>query len=238
MTAGLNRRVLCVDDEPLVLQGLERTLFEHFDVTTESSPVAAVSLLEREPAFAVILSDMRMPVMDGAALLGKARTIVPFTSRLLLTGHSEVEAAAAAVNHGQILRFLTKPCAEEVLLAAIEAGVEQHRLLTAERELLEQTLTGSVRLLTEVLSLFAPALFSRTQRIRAFVAHMAARSHLEDPWRFEVASLLCMVGCVGASGRDHGARLCAAPAQRCRSEGLRRPSPLGVPALVRHPPLW
>ncbi len=110
---------------------------------------------------------------------------------------SEVEAAAAAVNQGQILRFLTKPCPPDVLIAAIETGVEQHRLVTAERDLLEQTLTGSVRLLTEVLSLFAPGLFSRTQRIRELVAHMAKRSNLDDPWRFEVAALLSMVGCVG-----------------------------------------
>ena len=197
MTLASNRRVLCVDDEPFVLQGLERTLFEHFEVTTLSEPAAALSLLEKAPPFAVILSDMRMPVMDGATLLAKAREISPLTARMLLTGHSEVEAAAAAVNHGQILRFLTKPCKPETLVAAIEAGVEQHRLVTAERELLEQTLTGSVRLLTEVLALFAPDLFSRTQRIRALVAHMAKRSDLDDPWRFEVAALLCMVGCVG-----------------------------------------
>lgn len=197
MITPSNRRVLCVDDEPLVLEGLQRTLFEYFEVTTESNPVAALALLQSEPVFAVILSDMRMPVMDGATLLAKARELSPFTSRLLLTGHAEIEAAAAAVNHGQILRFLSKPCQPEVLLAAIEAGAEQHRLLTAERELLEQTLTGSVRLLTEVLSLFAPGLFSRTQRIRALVAHMAKSSHLDDQWRFEVAALLCMIGCVG-----------------------------------------
>jgi CheY-like chemotaxis protein len=180
-----------------VLQGLERTLFERFEVTTESSPLAAISLLQRQPPFAVLLSDMRMPAMDGAALLARAREVSPFTSRLLLTGHAEVEAAAAAVNQGQILRFLTKPCQPDALIAAIEAGAEQHRLVTAERELLEQTLTGSVRLLTEVLSLFAPGLFSRTQRIRALVAHMAKRAKLDDAWRFEIAALLCMVGCVG-----------------------------------------
>jgi len=197
MMIASNRRVLCVDDEPLVLEGLERTLFDHFEVTTESSPAAALLLLSNGPPFAVILSDMRMPVMDGATLLAKARELSPYTSRILLTGHSELEAAAAAVNQGQILRFLSKPCQPEVLIGAIEAGAEQHRLVTAERQLLEQTLTGSVRLLTEVLSLFAPGLFSRTQRIRSLVSHMANRSHLDDPWRFEVAALLCMLGCVG-----------------------------------------
>ncbi|HEX3853893.1 MAG TPA: response regulator, partial [Polyangiaceae bacterium] len=167
MTKASNRRILCVDDEPLVLEGIERTLFEHFDVTTDSSPLHALSVLEAGPAFAVVLSDMRMPELDGASLLRRAREIAPLTSRMLLTGQADVNSAVAAVNEGQILRFLWKPCPPEALIQALELGVEQYRLVTAERELLERTVTGCVRLLSEVLSLVAPALFSRTQRIKA-----------------------------------------------------------------------
>jgi len=197
VTVASNRRVLCVDDEPRVLEGLERTLFEHFEVTTESNPLRALELLEAGPAFAVVLSDMRMPVLDGAGLLARARELAPFTSRLLLTGQADVNAAVAAVNQGQILRFLWKPCAPEALVQALELGVEQHRLVTAERELLERTVTGCVRLMSDVLALVAPALFSRTQRIKAFVTHMTQKQALEDPWRFEVAALFSMIGCVG-----------------------------------------
>jgi response regulator RpfG family c-di-GMP phosphodiesterase len=197
MTKASNRRVLCVDDEPRVLEGLERTLFEHFDVTTESNPLRALEVLQEGPAFAVILSDMRMPELDGAGLLARARQIAPHTSRMLLTGQADVSSAVAAVNQGQILRFLWKPCPPDELVQALELGVEQYRLVTAERELLERTLTGCVRLLSEVLSLVAPALFSRTQRIKALVTHMTMKLELQDPWRFEVAALFSMIGCVG-----------------------------------------
>jgi len=197
MTNARNRRILCVDDEVRVLEGLERTLFDHFEVTTESNPLHALNLLASEPPFAVVLSDMRMPELDGARFLQRVRELAPMTSRMLLTGQADVESAVAAVNQGQILRFLWKPCPADALISALELGVEQYRLVTAERELLERTVTGCVRLLSEVLSLMAPALFSRTQRIKSLVAHMTKKLALEDSWRFEVAALFSMIGCVG-----------------------------------------
>lgn len=196
MTVATNRRILCVDDEPRVLEGLERTLFEHFEVTTESSSMRALAVLERGPAFAVVLSDMRMPELDGASFLARAREIAPLTSRMLLTGQAEIASAMAAVNRGQILRFLAKPCRPEELIAALEVGVEQYRLVTAEREL-ERTVTGCVRLLSEILALVAPGWFSRTQRIKALVNHIAAKLQLEEAWRFELAALFSLIGCVG-----------------------------------------
>src|SRR3569832_2140415 len=126
VTKATNRRVLCVDDEVRVLEGLERTLFEHFEVTTESNPLRAVALIEAGPPFAVVLSDMRMPELDGAGLLARARELAPLTSRLLLTGQSDVNSAVAAVNEGQILRVLWKPCPPEALISALELGVEQY----------------------------------------------------------------------------------------------------------------
>ena len=197
MTAASNRRILCVDDEKMVLEGIERTLFEHFDVTTESNPLRALTILQEGPPFAVVLSDMRMPELDGAGLLSRAREIAPLTTRMLLTGQAEIASAIQAVNHGQILRFLSKPCPPEALIQALELGVEQYRLVTAERDLLERTVTGCVRLMSEVLSLVAPALFSRTQRVKALVTHMVQKLSLEEAWRFEVAALFSMIGCVG-----------------------------------------
>jgi len=197
MTTATNRRILCVDDEQRVLDGLERTLYDQFDVSTETNPVRALSILEREPAFAVVLSDMRMPELDGASFLARARDIAPLTSRMLLTGQAEVDAAVAAVNRGQILRFLCKPCPPDLLIDALEIGVEQYRLLTAERELLERTVTGCVRLLTEILSLVAPGWFSRTQRIKALVNHIAQKLALAEAWRYELAALFSLIGCVG-----------------------------------------
>ena len=199
MTAATNRRILCVDDEPRVLEAIERTLFDLFEVSTETDPLHAVERLASEPAFAVVLSDMRMPRLDGAGLLARARELAPLTTRMLLTGQAEVDSAIAAVNQGQILRFLCKPCPPDALIQALELGVEQHRLVTAERDLLERTVTGCVRLLSEVLSLVAPALFNRTQRIKALVTHMTRKLGWDDPWRFEVAAMFSMIGCVGLS---------------------------------------
>ena len=99
-------RVLCVDDEPNVLEGLRDGLSRSFDVHTAESGADALALLERHPdGFAVIISDMRMPVMSGSAFLSQARRISPNAVRLLLTGYSDVDAAIRAVNDGQLFRF-------------------------------------------------------------------------------------------------------------------------------------
>lgn len=191
------RYVLCVDDEPLLLEGLERTLGQSFQVVTETKPLAALALLQKqERDFVAIISDMRMPLMDGAKFLSCAAEIAPNSTRVLLTGHAELSAAVAAVNTGRIFRFLCKPCAPAELLGAVEAAAEQHRLRNLERELLEQTLTGSVRLLSEVLILVAPRIFARTQRIQTYVVYMAKRLGRPDVWRFELAACLSLIGCV------------------------------------------
>jgi len=192
------RYILCVDDEPMVLEGLERTLRQSFEVVTETKPLNALALLEkREHDFVAVISDMRMPVMDGAKFLSCAAEIAPNSTRVLLTGHAEMSAAIAAVNTGRIFRFLCKPCAPNDLMAAVDAAAEQHQLRNLEKQLLEQTLTGSVRLLSEVLSLTAPQIFTRNQQIQSYVLHLARSLGRSDVWRFELAACLSMIGCAG-----------------------------------------
>jgi hypothetical protein len=108
----------------------------------------------------------------------------------------DIDTAMAAVNEGNIFRFLTKPCSKENLLRAIDAALVQHRLLKAEKELLEQTLRGSVSVLTEVLSFSNPAAFGRAMRLRRFVQHVATKLKLESAWQFEIAAMLSQLGCV------------------------------------------
>lgn len=188
--------ILCVDDEPQVLEGLSMHLRKQFQVTTCTDPHEALDLISQGSCFSVILSDMRMPGMNGAAFLSKCREAIPNAVRMLLTGYSDMEAAIDAVNNGQVFRFLTKPCPPDQLRAAFEAAVVQYRLVTAEKELLETTLSGSVKMLTEVLSLAAPAAFSRAATIRAYVRHMAAGLNLEKGWVYDVASMLSQIGCI------------------------------------------
>src|SRR5204863_3843625 len=102
----------------------------------------------------------------------------------------------AAVNEGSIFRFLTKPCPPESLIAALETAVAQHRLLTSERVLLEQTLVGTIRALTEVLALMHPETFGVWTRQHERARAIATRLELPNAWHVEVASMLASVGYV------------------------------------------
>jgi len=213
--------VLCVDDEPMVLEGLERTLRQSFEVVTETKPLSALALLEKgEHDFVAIISDMRMPVMDGAKFLSCAAEIAPNSTRVLLTGHTEMSAAIAAVNTGRIFRFLCKPCSPTDLLAAVEAAAEQHQLRNLEKQLLEQTLTGSVRLLSEVLALTAPQIFTRNQQIQTYVLHLARALGRTDAWRFELAACLSMIGCAGLPEETLARALAGAPLDEQESKAF------------------
>jgi response regulator RpfG family c-di-GMP phosphodiesterase len=187
-------KILCVDDEPYVLEGMLANLGRKYEVQTATSGAAALQLLTEDPGRAVIISDMRMPAMDGATFLAKARVLAPDAVRVLLTGQADVESAISAVNEGQIFRFLTKPCSPPNLLAAIATAVEQHQLITAQRVLLEQTLHGSIRALTEVLSLTNPTAFGRATRIKQLVSQLAEHLELRERWQVEIAAMLSQLG--------------------------------------------
>src|SRR5262245_33082615 len=133
MEAKGRLRVLCVDDEPNVLEGISLHLRRRYDVVTAPNGQAALDMLEADRSIAVVLSDMRMPGLDGAQFLSRARQARPEVVRMLLTGQTDMQAAITAVNDGQIFRFLTKPCPPASLLAAVDAAAEQHRLLNLER---------------------------------------------------------------------------------------------------------
>ena len=187
--------VLCVDDEPKVLDGLTLSLRRQFRVSTAGNGQAGLSIVDGDPP-AVVVSDMRMPEMDGAAFLSQVKDRSPNTVRVLLTGQADLDAAIAAVNHGQVFRFLTKPCSSQVFLTAVQAAAEQHRLLTAEKELIEKTLRGSIKALTEILSLANPLAFGRAIRLKQHAAELMAALGLPLSWQIEVAAMLSQIGCV------------------------------------------
>lgn len=192
-------RILCVDDEPRVLETIARVLRGRYTVVTALGAAVALAELERDQGFAVIVSDVRMPGMDGIAFLARARERAPDAVRVLLTGHAELEAAMGAVNHGHVFRFLQKPCHPDVLRKAVQAAVEQHRLITAERQLLDQTLRGSIRALVEVLALVSPAAFGRLERVQRTARLLGKRLALPDPWSIDVAAAAWHLGCVALS---------------------------------------
>jgi response regulator RpfG family c-di-GMP phosphodiesterase len=146
--------------------------------------------------FAVTLSDMRMPGMNGIQFLAAVRERSPETVRLMLTGNADIQTAIDAVNQGCVFRFLTKPCPEDVLKGALQAALVQYNLITSEKELLEKTLHGSVKVLTEILALVNPAAFGRATRIHQTMKHMVKHLGLHDPWRYEIAAMLSQIGCM------------------------------------------
>lgn len=197
MRTGPRARVLCVDDEPQILESLRDMLRRTFDVRIAGSGPEGLAALQDQPQeYAVIISDMRMPLMSGTAFLREARAVAPDATRILLTGYADLDAAIAAINEAQLFRFLTKPCPREDLLAACDAALEQYRLRSAERVLLEQTLKGSVKALTDVLALASPAAFGRSARVRKLVAKMVAKLGREADWQIEVSAALVNIGAV------------------------------------------
>jgi len=187
-------RVICVDDEPRVLKGLRRRLGRDFDLTLAESGPEALQIMKASDPFHVLVSDMRMPAMNGAQLLAQARAAHPDTVRVLLTGQSDLNDAVAAVNNGNIFRFLTKPCPPEVLSSALNEAVEHNRLVRAERELLEETVRGSVALLAEILAIRDPAAADRGTRLGQHVAGAVRHLDVEHPWDIEVAATLSEIG--------------------------------------------
>lgn len=190
-------RVLLVDDEPAVLSGLHRLLHSEFAITTAEGGKAALNLLsESQQPFAVVVSDMRMPEVNGVALFSHFREKCPDTVRMLLTGFTDLESAIAAVNEGNVYRFLTKPIESGHLRAAIKSAVAQYRLVMAEHELLEGTLRGAVGALIETLSMANPVAFSRAVRIRGFARELLNELQVENRWEIEVSAMLSQIGVV------------------------------------------
>ncbi|HST81286.1 MAG TPA: HD domain-containing phosphohydrolase [Kineosporiaceae bacterium] len=195
--------ILMVDDEPNILDGYRRALHGRFNVVSASSGAEGLTIAQQAfnqgMPFPVVVSDMMMPTMNGAEFLGKAREIDPEAIQLLLSGQADLDSTISAVNNGKLFRFLTKPCAAPDLELALSAALEQHRLVHAERELLEQTLSGAVSVLTELLSMGSPEAFTRTQRVQTVVDGAAAILGIED-WRLPLASMLSQIGCIAVPG--------------------------------------
>ncbi|MBT8434538.1 MAG: response regulator [Gammaproteobacteria bacterium] len=190
----MGEKILFVDDEPNVLQSIRRTLRSKFDVDTAEGGEEALGKLTANGTYAVIVSDMRMPGMNGVELLSQAKQQSPDTVRMMLTGNADQQTAVDAVNHGDIFRFLNKPCESEELSGAITSGIRQHRLITAERDLLENTLQGSIKALTDVLALTNPDVFGRNTRFKHRLRQITDEMGITDTWQLEDVAMLSLIG--------------------------------------------
>jgi two-component system, cell cycle response regulator len=127
--------VLVVDDESEITQSVAELLDREYGVLTANSSDEAVELLEHNEV-SVILADQRMPRGSGAELLARSIDIAPDATRILFTGYSDIAAVVAAINEGHVFYYLTKPWSPEALQALVSRGLERHRLVIENRNLL------------------------------------------------------------------------------------------------------
>jgi CheY-like chemotaxis protein len=196
MTIATDRRprVLCVDDDAFPLNILTRTIGVDYEVLTASSGREALQLIENSEPIQVVVSDHRMPGLSGAQFLQAVREKHPLIVRVLLTGETDLIEAVAAMNQAGLFRFLLKPGTRPLLLDTLRAAVAQYQLQVAERELLQKTLIGTMRALSDVLAIANPIAFGHVSRIQELALEVAKQMKLPEQWPLEFASLAAQLG--------------------------------------------
>jgi response regulator RpfG family c-di-GMP phosphodiesterase len=233
----MTEKILFVDDEENILYSMKRELRKRFTVVTATSGALALEVMKNDGPFAVIVSDMRMPEMDGIQLLTAVKDIYPDTIRLMLTGNADQETAIEAVNKGQIFRFLNKPCPSTTLVMALVLAIRQYRLVTAEKDLLDNTLKGAITVLSEVLSLANPIAFSSALRIKGLVVKLIQHLPLTQLWRFEIAALMSQIGCIAIPSDILNKNYASQPLSQEEEQMFRNHPQIGAKLLEKIPRL-
>lgn len=130
-------RILLVDDEPENLKALQRTLGEKFHSVAVTSPLEALSLIEKED-FGVVVSDQKMPQMLGVDFLAEVARRNPIVTRVILTAHSEVADILQAINRAEIYRYILKPWENQELVATMQQALERNQLFRENQKLIQE----------------------------------------------------------------------------------------------------
>ncbi|MGA2748663.1 MAG: HD domain-containing phosphohydrolase [Verrucomicrobiota bacterium] len=192
----MTAKILLVDDDRNLLAACERNLRRKFAIETAEGADAALAKLDAGASYAVVVADRQMPGMDGVQLLAKVREKSPNTVRMMLTGNADLESVIHLVNESNIFRFLTKPCPPEVLAKALEDAQDLYQLTIAEKELLNKTLSGSIKLLTDILSMVESQSFGQAQQLRDAISAATERLGLDNAWEIHLAVMLAPIGLV------------------------------------------
>jgi response regulator RpfG family c-di-GMP phosphodiesterase len=192
---SMTENILFVDDDIRIVKAFERALHNQYAIEIAASPKEALDAVLDRP-FAVVVSDLNMPGMNGIEFLRQVNSLAPHTIGILLTGWADLEAAIEAVNEGHIFRFLRKPCPHELLTATLDAALRQHRLICAEKDILRETLIGAVAMLMDLLAAARPEAFGHAPRIRRLMGDLARELNMTHLWELEAAGLLSLIGCI------------------------------------------
>ena len=190
----LPHKIMIVDDNSEILKSFKRRYSKTFNVDTFDEVRLALDQIAKDDSYAAVVSDFRMPVMDGIEFLSRVKAQSPHTVRILLTGYADLKTSLDAVNKSNIFRMLTKPCPSQVMNNALADAVRQYQLLLAEQELLNKTLMGTVQVISEVLSIAKPDAFGRGMRIKKLAVEIAREMKVPELWEIEIAASLSQLG--------------------------------------------
>ena len=189
-------KILMVDDDRNLLDSFRRQFRKSLHLETATSGADGVQAVRDGGPFAVVISDMMMPNMNGVEFLSQVSKISPNSVRIMLTGNADQDTAVNAVNDGHIFRFLNKPVESDQLQRVILDAIQQYRLINSEKILLNKTLKGAVNLLSDILGLLNPDSFSQSTRVKHHVDTMVKSLSLTDSWHYDLAAMLSQIGLV------------------------------------------
>jgi putative two-component system response regulator len=194
-------KVLFVDDEPLVLAGIQRVLHNKFDIQLAKSAAEGLSLIKNAVSFAVVVSDFQMPDCDGIDFLAQVGALSPNSIRIMLTGYAQLETSIRAVNEGHIFRFLSKPCPMDVLEKSIRDAIRQYQLIQTEREYFilkkwEESLGGLIQAFVRLIESKDPYTAGHQLRVSQFSEAIANALHFSEEFvdQIRMAAMIHDIG--------------------------------------------
>lgn len=132
----IGHSIMIVDDEVAILRSLQRLLHhENYSINVFDNPIQALECFKKQ-SVPLIISDLRMPKMDGMTLLKEIKSISPDTVRIILTGFAEIKTVISAINEGEVYRFITKPWNDEELKIIIRQALANYDLIMDNKRLL------------------------------------------------------------------------------------------------------
>lgn len=201
MSDNQRYKILIVDDEPDNLQLLYRTLRRDYDVTKAQGPLEALDILN-ENQFNCILSDHKMPDMDGVEFLKRTYDMYPDTIRLLVTAYSDVEILMNAINYAKIYRYIKKPYSPEELLHIVQLALEYYQLKEDNKKLivdLKDLFSGTINAIMDALDSKDSYTLGRSRRVAFYTSKIIAAMDLTKTEKatIELAALLHDIGMIG-----------------------------------------
>lgn len=196
-------KILIVDDEPDNLALLYRTLRGKYDIAKSTSPLTALEMMKEEH-FNCILSDHKMPEMDGVEFLKRSYEISPNTMRLLVTAYTDAGILIDAINYAKIYRYIKKPYNPDELSLIVENALEYWQLKADNSVLvndLKELFAGTVTAIIEALDAKDSYTLGRSRRVTFYAVKMSKALHLNETTvgKVELAGLLHDIGMIGVS---------------------------------------